>query len=704
MSSRVLALAILLFWGLDAHAQAPRKEVAPRDSMRELVMAPIVVSATRSEKTLQDVAVPTTVVSAETMRRQGAVRLGEVLASVPGLALFDDHGTGIQVQGFAPDYTLILIDGEPVIGRTAGTLDLDRISIQGIERVELVRGPSSSLYGSEALAGVVNLITSPPAEGVEGGIGLRAGSHGTTDMTAEAGAGGPGGSGFRVMLNRYSSAGYDLTPATYGPTTPSFADYTTDLRARTTWGRSTLRLGGRLAFQDQESAFALQDTRYDDTGSRLDWSLHPELETRLNPRLRLTTTLYGAGYRTKTRQLRQSDDAIYYSDDFDQRYQKAEAQLDAFWNTRHLTMISAGGALETLGGNRYALDGDQPETRHVFGFVQHEWLPGRRLEASASVRFDAHSDYASRLSPKLAILFRPTEAVRLRMSAGSGFKAPAFRQLYLAFSNAAAGYSVFGASRLEEGIARLEAEGQIAQLFLDPSTLDAIRAERSMALNMGGSITLSDAFELTFNGFYNDVHDLIETQPVAQKTNGQFVYGYFNISRLYTRGIESEAVFRPHAGRARVELAAGYQFLQARDRAVLDRLSTGDVFGRDPDGREYALAVRDYGGLFGRSPHSATLRAAVDYAPLGLGLSLRSRWRSRYGYRDLDGNQIANRDDEFVPAYPLFDATATKTIPLGPRTRLAIQAGVENAFDITRPTLVPSLPGRRLFAGIRADF
>ena len=79
-------------------------------------MAPVVVTATRSEKALEDVAVPTTVVMAETMQRQGATRLGDVLATIPGLALFDDHGMGLQVQGFAPDYTLILLDGEPVMG------------------------------------------------------------------------------------------------------------------------------------------------------------------------------------------------------------------------------------------------------------------------------------------------------------------------------------------------------------------------------------------------------------------------------------------------------------------------------------------------------------------------------------------------------------------------------------------------------------
>ena len=672
------------------------------DSMRLVQMRSVVVTATRTAKELEDVAVPTTVVPAEAMRRQGAARLSDALANVPGLALFDDHGTGLQVQGFDPDYTLVLIDGEPVVGRTAGTLALDRLTVHGLERVEVVRGPSSSLYGSEALAGVVNLVTAAPAEGVRGAVGLRAGSFATTDLTAEAEAG-RGPHGVRLLVNRYASGGYDLTPASFGPTTPAFADYTADLRARTALSEAVrLRFGARLAVQDQEGAFASveddAEVRYDDLGRRTDWSVHPEVEARLSKRFRLTATLYGARYRAETRHRRRADGAFPYEDDFDQRYAKAEAQLDAIWSGRHFTSLGVGAADERLAGDRYGSAGERPSAQQAWGFVQHEWLASRRVELSASARLDAHADYAARLTPKLAVLVRPAERVRLRASVGSGFKAPAFRQLYLAFTNAAAGYSVFGTTRLADGLARLDAEGQLEQVFLDPARLDAVRAENSVAVNVGGSADPANWLGLSVNAFYNDVRDLIETQPVAQKTNGQFVYGYFNLARIYTRGVEAEATLRPLAS---LEVALGYQFLQARDREVVEALEEGTVFGRDVDGREYRLGVGDYGGLFGRSPHTATLRAAYDHAPIGLGVSLRGRWRSRYGYRDLDGNQIANRDDEFVPAYAVFDAAVTKALALPGPADATLQAGVDNLFGVTRPALVPSLPGRRVWAALR---
>jgi outer membrane receptor for ferrienterochelin and colicins len=93
-------------------------------------------------------------------------------------------GNGIQIQGLNPDYTLILIDGEPLIGRYAGTLELSRITTGNIRKIEIVKGPSSSLYGSEALAGVINIITDQPLVD-KLNAGIRYGSRNTLDLSAQ---------------------------------------------------------------------------------------------------------------------------------------------------------------------------------------------------------------------------------------------------------------------------------------------------------------------------------------------------------------------------------------------------------------------------------------------------------------------------------------------------------------------------------------
>jgi outer membrane receptor for ferrienterochelin and colicins len=85
--------------------------------------------------------------------------LADVLREQNGITMTSGFGAGVQLQGLNPDYTIILIDGEPLIGRTAGVLDLNRIAVGNIKKIEIVKGPSSSLYGSEAMAGVINIIT-----------------------------------------------------------------------------------------------------------------------------------------------------------------------------------------------------------------------------------------------------------------------------------------------------------------------------------------------------------------------------------------------------------------------------------------------------------------------------------------------------------------------------------------------------------------
>ncbi|NBC16444.1 MAG: TonB-dependent receptor plug domain-containing protein, partial [Bacteroidetes bacterium] len=158
---RIAAVSFLLVLGLSvSSAVAQQPDTLYVDSARSgaiadtslfdrpLHLGDVVVTATRSLKALEQVPVPTSIVGADDIRARGARRLSDLLAEQPGLQLNYDHGAGLNIQGFDADYTLILIDGEPVIGRTAGTLNLERIAVADVERVEVVRGPSSSLYGS----------------------------------------------------------------------------------------------------------------------------------------------------------------------------------------------------------------------------------------------------------------------------------------------------------------------------------------------------------------------------------------------------------------------------------------------------------------------------------------------------------------------------------------------------------------------------
>lgn len=141
---------------------------------KEQELSEVVITANRSERKLGNVAVPVQLVSQKTIRQTGSLRLQDILQEQTGLVIVNStlgsalngypnpFGQGVQMMGLDPAYTLILLDGEPLIGRNGGILKLGRLATGNIKQVEIVKGPSSSLYGSEAMAGVINIITLPP--------------------------------------------------------------------------------------------------------------------------------------------------------------------------------------------------------------------------------------------------------------------------------------------------------------------------------------------------------------------------------------------------------------------------------------------------------------------------------------------------------------------------------------------------------------
>lgn len=696
-------LLLVLLLGTPAPAQTPSgttpaDSTAPADSLWQLDMAPVVVTATRAERRADEVAVPVSVLGPQAIEAQGAARATELLANQPGLSINNDHGSGLQMRGLGAQYTLILVDGEPIVGRTAGTLDLDRLTTANVERVEIVRGPTSSLYGSEALAGVVNLITERPDEALGGQVRSRYGTHGTVDLSARLeGKRGPWRGS--VFVNRYRTGGYDLASETLAPTRPGYVDYTVQARGQVEAGiGTTLSLQGRLATQSQDYAVGIGGgetagpIRHIQRNERLDWNGTAELEQKLGAGWRLTGTLYGAGYHTDQSLRRTDRGTIRSASALDQYHGEAEAVLRGAIGEDHLLTVGAGAMIETI-------DADRKTGRRTggFGFVQDEWSVTETLDVTASLRLDGNSDYASRLSPKLAARYAPLDRLSVRASVGSGYKAPAFRQLYLDFTNPQAGYSVFGVTEVQEGLRQFEEQGQIETFFRSPSSLgDPLSPETSWAFNAGLTATLWDGATLRLDVYHNEVDNLIDTEAVARKTNGQSVFTYVNRNEVFTRGIETRLTLRPATG---LSLQLGYDYLEAKDRQVLERLRDGEIYRRE-DGRDVQVAPSEYAGLPGRATHSGTAQLRYTIQPLDLTAGVQGTLRGRAGYADLDGNGIVDADREYLEARTLWDATLAKTL----RDHYTLRVGGKNLLGYTNPRRVPSIPGRRWFVELQARF
>jgi outer membrane receptor for ferrienterochelin and colicins len=657
------------------------------DSLLYYEIPAVVVTATRGERQLRNVPVSTEVLMNDDIEARGSDRLTDLLAEQAGISIVHEFGAGLQMQGLSSDYILILIDGEPVIGRSGGTLDLDRLTVRGLERIEIVRGPSSSLYGSDALAGVVNLITRQSREPIRASVGMKYETHSTADVSLSSDFSGGRMAG-SILLDRYSSDGYDLFPDKPGQTAPGFVDYTASGRVTFDAGSHTkLRLGGRFGRLDQKNeiglSFADGSAPTASVGERTEWNVTGGIHQRLSSMV----SLDGSGYVSRfisTTALETSDSR------FDHVYGESELKLDAVAGASHLFTAGAGIAREHVEADRVV--GGSQTTTAGFGYLQYQWTPSGVVNFVASGRYDAHSDYESRLSPKLSVLYKPAPKVHVRASIGSGFKAPTFQQRYLDFNNPIGGYRVLGATGAAPVLADLKAAGEIRRYIASVDLGESLRPEHSWSFNVGADWYPSGRYEVRVNLFYNRITDLIETLLVAEQVSGQQIFSYANLDRIRTRGAELNLGLQP-LPRLRIDL--GYQLLDAADLDVLDEIDAGTVYRR-VNGRDRLVTRSDYGGLFQRSRHSASMNLRYRFEPLGMTASVRGTLKGRYGLYDLNGNLILDDDREYVSTHTLWNVTLTQRV----NRRVSLQLGVKNLFDHTNPDLQPALPGRLLFAGI----
>ncbi len=687
----VLALVNLLF--TSAFAQQP----AVPDSIRHYNLDEIVVTATRSEQQLSNVAIPVTLISGRQIQQMGSLRLTEVLQEQTGLAIINDHGNGIQMQGFSPDYTLILIDGEPLVGRTAGTLELSRIAVGNIRQIEIVKGPSSSLYGSEAMGGVINIITEKP-DGQKGNLRVRYGANRTSDLTGDFSVKNRNLS-FYGFANRYQTAGYDLSPATFGNTVEPFRNYTFTSKLQYEFSpRVKLTLSGRYFTETQQSRY---DVGTSDSPSWVagngwvhDWNVNPVLEVRFKPFWKTSFRFYGSQYATHSRVDYQTNGEVYDESNFGQTFLRPEIVTDLTISTKHSLLFGAGYIAESVEATRYT---DTKQFGSWYGFLQYQWQPTDKWQVIAGGRLDKHSVYGGQFNPKLSSQYEVTPWLAVQASVGRGFKAPDFRQLYLNFTNAVAGYSVLGTEELAAGLARLQAENQIAQILLDPTQFGNLKAESSLAYNAGFRLTPMDKIKGNINFFRNSIRDLIETQAVARKTNGQSVFSYRNIARVYTQGVETDWSYKIHKN---LSVSAGYQLLFTADENVLDGIAKGEYYRRDPNTFVTSRVKRnEYGGLFNRSRHSGNVKLFYENPQNGFSGSIRGIYRGRYGVGDFNGNLILDDESEYVKGFFQWNVNAAKTYK-----SFMLQVGVDNVFNFRNTTYMPGIAGRLWYTTLSYQF
>ena len=219
-----------------------------------------------------------------------------------------------------------------------------------------------------------------------------------------------------------------------------------------------------------------------------------------------------------------------------------------------------------------------------------------------------------------------------------------------------------------------------------------------MAINLGLDIHPIATVKLNLNVFRNNINDLIDTRVIANKTNGQNVFSYYNVNRVYTQGFELNASWKPNNN---LRISGGYQLLYAKDKDAETAFENGEVFAREtPTSPSFQLQKGDYFGLFNRSRHMANIKLFYTFNKWNADANIRGTYRSKFGLIDTNGNSYSDAYDRFVEGYGIWDVAFNKTF----YNNYQLGLGIDNIFDFTDPQNVSNIPGRIIYGKLNINF
>jgi outer membrane receptor for ferrienterochelin and colicins len=583
------------------------------------------------------------VIDSQRLQRMAAQNLGDALRDQLNLRLAQDNvlGSSLSMQGLGGENVKVLIDGVPVTGRQNGNVDLSQIDLMGIERIELVEGPLSVNYGTNALAGTINLITRKSGHAP---ASLRASAYAehigrlntTLGITRRWGRGEAVVTGGRNLF-----LGWD--PRHSG--LPALRAQVADTNRFQQW-------------KPREQFFARANYRWSSDRWTLGWKgegLHDVIIDRGRPRAPYHETALDAEYRTT-----RLDNALFA----DGRFSKGRRLNALFAHNRYArTRNTWLRDLTTLGEELSQADGAQDTTRftltnlraafssardsarlhHEFGidlnhetgtgeridgertigdyaaFASAEWRPTDAVTLRPGLRYAHNTRYSAPLIPSLNARWRLAERLTLRASYAEGFRAPSLKEMHLYFVDV--NHDITG----------------------NPD----LRAERSRSASAGLSYRHAKdrvVYTSELNGFHNSVRDLI---TLAQRNGASFTYA--NIGRLRTVGGSMGAGW--DNGHWMVSVGAAIT------------LRADDLEGGGP----------------GEWQNTPELRGSITRQWMGQGWSVSFFWKhqgEQPGYSvGLDGTVRRGSID----AFHLADATITKQLWA---KRVALSAGCKDFFDV----------------------
>lgn len=507
----VLALLVIGHWSLVTPAYAAEDRQEEVFDLGEVVITP-----TRTPKLLGDVSLHTTIITKEEIRKSGARNIGEVIEKETGLTIKSYGALGAlstaSMRGSSSKQVLILIDGHRMNCPRSGEVDLSEYSmLDCIERIEIVRGPASALYGSGAMGGVINIITKEPTKKPTFSYETSYATHNTFINKFTHGAK-IKKFGYFLSGGQYQSKGHRINSDYTAH--DIFGKLTYDL---TDWSKLSYSMGYYNGEHGCPGTKTTNDP--DDTLDRQRVWGDLKWEAKFREEDRLSIKGYGTDnelfYYVKTKKPSKHKDDTY----------GGEIQHTVKIGERN--KITTG--MDIHEDRMCSTDaGEHDQTLQAY-WIQDEIKIFEPLTFTMGSRWDYHPSFGSEGSPKASLRYKVTKETALRASVGKAYRAPALNDLYWV-------------SATSKG---------------NPD----LRPEKGWAWDVGVDQQLGKNFfgKLTF--FRREVDDLIAWQKIAG------LWTPVNIDKAHIWGIESE--LKAKMGKY-FSSGVGYTWLETRNKTVGD--------------------------------------------------------------------------------------------------------------------------------------
>lgn len=463
----------------------------------------VVVTGTRTEKNLKNVPVLTQAIHSRDLEKRNIIDITEALETVVPAVEFKSTawGKSMSLSGIDPQYVLFLVNGERMAGETFGDMDYSRINLADIEQIEVVKGAASTLYGSNALGGVVNIITQKPAEPFTVSASARYSSFNTQNYRISTGS----------RIGKFSnqlSAGFDKTDG---------YDLTDANSYRTQEREDVFVISDRLRFApsarwEVEGNFTFFSKNRDNTSPSLYDRLNQDImyggktSYYFNPGNSITLSWNSDNYKLFNKV---SPDSL--ETDYDNKYNNGRIlghfEL-ASWNN---LVVGAEYIQENLTAPRNQID-HKTNTDWVV-FLQEDLTLTERLTLIAGIRANHNEIYEWNLTPQASAMYK-IWVLTLRGAYAQGYKTPTLKEKYMYFQIPVPGMPMFLAGNED----------------LEPEKSDYFSFSTEYA---------RDGVTFSVSAYHNRIRNLIAASDVfVVKPGGIVEYAYENQSEATMKGLD----------------------------------------------------------------------------------------------------------------------------------------------------------------------